>query len=69
MDQRATTPIAANGRKQTMLDLVEFGRGGRIMMASGVSSANFYSSRLKSRKRDPLLPPPSAVIKRSVAFG
>jgi hypothetical protein len=44
MDQRATTPIAANGRKQTMLDFVEFGRAERIrltVMASGVSSANF----------------------------
>ena len=31
MDQRATTPIDANRRKQTMLDFVEFGRAGRIM--------------------------------------
>ena len=31
MNQRATMPIAANRRKQTMLDLVEFGRAGRIM--------------------------------------
>jgi hypothetical protein len=31
--------------------------------------ASFWSSRFHSRTRDPLLPPPSAVISNRVALG
>src|ERR1035438_9446699 len=38
-------------------------------MLSALASANFCSSSFHNRTREPLLPPPSAVISRLVAFG
>jgi hypothetical protein len=45
--------------------------GGRWLTAMSRSSslASFCSSRFHSRTREPLLPPPSAVISNRVALG
>ena len=39
------------------------------LIASPVSSASFWSSIFHSRKREPLLPPPSAVIDTTLGAG
>src|SRR5438445_13893507 len=45
--------------------------GGRWLttMSRPISLASFWSSRFHSRTREPLLPPPSAVISNRVALG
>src|ERR1700712_3965161 len=71
-DQRLGTPVHGDEREQSMLHLVPSAGAqwkGLDVVAMPISLASVWSSRFHSRKRDPLLPPPSAVIVRCLAAG
>jgi hypothetical protein len=70
--ERATAPILCDGAEQAMFDLVPLRCAGRIVAdADGQSGlvSEFCSSTFHSRTREPLEPPPSAVIINRSARG
>jgi hypothetical protein len=70
--QRRAPPILGDVAEQPVLNLVPLRGPGRIMQTRSVkpvSSDSFWSSTLNSRAREPLEPPPSAVIIRRCMFG
>jgi hypothetical protein len=71
-DERFAAPVSGDEGKQAVLDLVPLAGAGRqvayvIEMPS--SFASFCSSIFHNRTREPLLPPPSAVISNVLACG
>ena len=70
--QWLATPGLGDVAEQAVLDLVPLRRSRRKWQTRSVrpvSSASFCSSTLNSRAREPLEPPPSAVIIRRLACG
>src|SRR6202140_1806814 len=61
--------IKENRRCSILFHLLVPGGKWLTAMASPVSSASVCSSSFHKRRRDPLLPPPSAVISRRLACG
>jgi hypothetical protein len=71
-DQRLAAPISGDERKQAVLDLVPLaGAGRQVAHGDGIpsSSASFCRSTFHSRTREPLLPPPSTVTSKLLAWG
>ena len=71
-DEGPGTPVLTDEGEEAVLDFVPLAvPGGRWLttMSRPSSLASFCSSRFHSRTREPLLPPPSAVISNRVALG
>ena len=70
--ERLPTPVTADPGKEAMLNLVPFARAWRkwqTVISTPISSANCCSSHFHKRTREPLLPPPSALISSRLAVG
>ena len=69
-DEWLGAPVLTDEREEPVLDFVPLAGAGRQMADHDVDAlASFCSSRFHSRTRDPLLPPPSAVMSRRLAWG
>ena len=70
--ERFAAPVLGDRREETVLDLVPIpgpaGKG-QTAISIPVSSASFCNSSFQSRTREPLEPPPSAVMSRRLACG
>src|SRR5712671_6851359 len=69
-DEWLGAPVLADEGEEPVFDFVPLAGAGRqwqTMMSRPSSLASFWSSRFHSRTREPLLPPPSAVISSRVA--
>ena len=56
-------------RCSILFHLLGFGGKWQTEISNSMSSASFCNSHFQRRKREPLLPPPSAVISNRLAFG